>query len=166
MSESQGNTVHHLGALRIADVWPVADDIAFAVNQPSVEDMLVQSIQSQTLKVVGECLNALSRRCLLDLCKAWPRLLSVAGVASRGARRYPRESWQWAEMKEAVELALCYAEQPESLKWQDADAVIRGYALTAAEAAESRLESEIGTADYVRVQGNAAVYRSFAEGRS
>lgn len=133
------------------------------ISQPTpVKDALCQSIQVHALKAAGQVLNALQRRCLLDLCASWPRLLTVAGVQSRGARRYPRQAWEWQEMKEAVELALCYAEQPESLKWQDADATLRGYALVAAEATES----QIGNGDhYAMLTLNAAIYRAFAEGR-
>lgn len=127
-----------------------------------LKQQLESSIASHALKTAGEVLNALQRRCLLDVCASWPRLLKVTGVTSRGARRYPRQAWEWQEMKEAVEMALRYAEQPESLKWQEADATLRGYALVAAEATES----QIGNGDhFLMLTHNAATYRAFAEGR-
>lgn len=132
---------------------------------PSTEDMLVQSIQAHALKTAGEVLNALHRGCLLDVCASWPRLLKVAGVTSLGARRAPREGWAYAELREAVELALVYAEQPTSIHWQQADATLRGYVLETAAAIESRLDRADVSADSLRVAGLVDAYRAFAEGR-
>lgn len=132
---------------------------------PSTEDMLVQSIQAHALKTAGEVLSALHRACLPDLCKTWPRLLKVAGVTSLGARRSPRQSWAFTEMREAVELALCYAEQPTSLHWQQADATIRGYARDTADAIESRLDRSDVSAESLRVAALVDSFRAFAEGK-
>jgi len=140
-----------------------------AFSEAAVVSRLIQTIQSQAIKAVGETLNALQRRSLLDLCAAWPRLLKVAGVVSLGARSHARDGWQWGDMEDAVKLALCYAEQPHSLKWQEADALIRGYAFTAALATESRMavyEVECEPAHLETIKRNAATYRAFAEGRS
>ena len=121
---------------------------------------------THALKAAGEVLNALRRACLPDLCASWPRLLKVAGVTSLGARRSPRQSWAFTEMREDVELALCYAEHPESLHWQQADATIRGYARDAALAIESRLDRSDVSAESVRVAGLVDAYLAFAEGRN
>lgn len=130
-----------------------------------ITDMFVQSLQAQAVKAAGDVLNALNRGCLLDLCAAWPRLLKMVSVVPSGARAYSRQRWEWTEMREAVELALVYAEHPESLHWQRADALVRGYAMQAAHAAESRIASEIGAQNLDTHTRNAETYRAFAEGR-
>lgn len=159
------DTKGHTGPVRVhleksGPAFSQQDDFRFV-------DHLVQSLQSGALKSAGEVLNALRRRCLLDVCASWPRLLMAAGVTSLGARRLPRERWEWDEMREAVELALCYAEQPDSLKWQEADATLRGYAANAALVAQSHLGNVLLTAeDAARIRVNVITYRAFAEGRA
>jgi hypothetical protein len=129
--------------------------------------MLMQSIQSQAIKAAGEAIDAIRRCSLPDLCAAWPRLLRIAGVTSRGALVYRHKPYVWADMREAVELALCYAEQPDSLKWQEADAFIRGHAMTCAMAIEASLLSpeSYDSESRVTMAQRAVKYRAFAEGR-
>lgn len=145
--------------------WP-RDDSRVGEPMVPVRNMLVESLQAQALTAVGHVLNSLQRRCLIDLCAQWPRLLKLAGVKSSGYRRQPREQWAWAEMTEAVIIALCYSEHPDSLKWQDADSTLRGYAMQAAHASQSHLDGgELSLDDVVRVQRNHQTYLDFAEGR-
>ncbi len=153
---------HDLGAL-----WnepPEHPRPIILANEPSVDDALAQSHQSHALQCAGEVLNAINRRCLLDLCASWPRLMTVAGAESCGFRLYPRKAWAWVELKEAVETALVYAKYPQQRKWQEADAVLRGYALECALSAESRTRLECGDDYYPLLQQHAARYRQFAEG--
>lgn len=121
---------------------------------------------AQALVAAGDVLRALNRRVLLDVCGSWPRLLKAAGVTSRGARCEPRWNWEWVELKEAVEIALCYADQPDSLKWQEADGLLRGFALASAELIESRLDRQDVSAESLRLAGNSDAYRAFGEGRA
>lgn len=146
------------------DVNRIIEEKLRAPYVPVVERM-AQSLRSDSLKVAGEVLNSIKRCCLLDLCASWPRLLNIAGVTSRGARRFPRQHWVWTDLRDCVELALCYAEHPESLHWQDADATIRGYALVAAEAIESRGPEDYDPEVRAIYAGKAAVYRAFGENR-
>src|SRR5688572_2281117 len=83
--------------------------------EPPIKQQLEQSLQAQAVRITAEALMALRRCVLLDVCATWPRLLTLVGVTSLGARRQPRESWAWQEMREAVEIALVYAEYPRSI---------------------------------------------------
>ena len=120
---------------------------------------------AQTSKAIGHVLNALDRRCLLDLMPAWTRLLRIHGLQLPLARTYTRPNWEWQEMRDAVALALCHCEEPHALmRWIVADGLMRGYAMTAAAAADSRVD--VADGDTARLAVNAAAYRAFAEGRS
>lgn len=131
----------------------------------SAEDRAKQEIAAHALNAAGEVLSALRRAVLLDLIRTWPRLLKVVGVTSLGARRSPRNGWAFTEMRESVELAMCYSHDPYSIHWQQADATIRGYCLEVAEGIESRLDRSDVSVDSVRSAECADLFRAFGEGR-
>lgn len=143
----------------------------------SVAEQLGASVASRTAKTVGELLNALGipRECFLDVMPAWSRLLKIQDITilrmddGTVYRAYPRLRWEFAEMREAVVLALCHLEERDQrMVWANADALLRGYAMTLAHGSESKLANprDLTDDDMERIAGNAKRYRDFAEGRS
>lgn len=145
------------------------------VSYPSpARRQLRSSLSAQTARAIGHVLNALDKRQMLDVMPAWTRLLSIMGLSvpfpgqTMVCRAYPRQSWEFPELKEAVVMALCYAETDERLvKWATADALLRGYAMTLAHGSESHLADprHLATEDIERIGRNAQAYRDFAEGK-
>lgn len=135
-----------------------------------VADQLGRSLVVQTLRIAAEVLNALDRRCFLDVMPAWGRLLKAADLQLPLSRTYPRQSWEFAEMRDAVMFALLHVEEPHALmRWIVADSLLRGYAMTLAHGSESHLSApgdHLTVADVERIQAHAKAYRAFSEGRS
>lgn len=157
--------VQHIGTMPDGD--PLDCYRVVSKAQPSVEDMLVQSIQSQALNAAGEVWNAINRACFLDLIKAWTRLLKISGVELSLVRDY-RSDWTFDQLGKDVAIALCYAEMIDTpagrQTWARVDAQLRAYAMRAAHALESRWSATDTEAKIARE--NAAKYRAFAEGRA
>jgi hypothetical protein len=136
----------------------------------TVAEQLGASLVAQTQTVLGEVLNAIQRKCLLDLMPAWNRLLKVNGIEpSPQIRTALRRDWFWNEAFDAIVMALCRCEtEYASVRWHVADMVIRGEAAIAAhDAAKSLREYETDpackeTADMLRE--HLAAYKRFAEG--
>ncbi len=131
------------------------------------------SLVAQTQTCVGEVLNAIQRKCLLDLMAAWTRLLKLNSIApSEQTREALRRDWFWGEAFDAIVMALCYCEHAEksAVRWHVADMVIRGEAALAAEHASRTLPeyaaSPDGQENAEMLRRHIALYRSFAEGRS
>lgn len=140
-------------------------------SERPVREQLEASLVAQTAKATGQLLNALQRQCFLDVMPAWARLCTMLSVSvvEPVARRYPRQSWEFTTMREAVELALCHLGESDGWqKWLEADALLRGYAMTLAHGSESHLSqtSELTIGDVERISLNATAYREFAEGRA
>lgn len=130
-----------------------------------VAEQLGRSLVAQDAKAIGDVLNAIDQRNLLGLMVAWSQLLRIHDLHVPISRAYGRPSWEWADMREAVVRALCQCQEPHALlRWMTADALMRGYAMTAASAAESRVDT--ADEDCERLAQNARAYRAFAEGRA
>lgn len=137
-----------------------------------IAEQLEASLVAQTGTTIGEVLNAIQRKCLLDLMPTWTRLLRVYGQPPSGQSRTAlRRDWFWGEALDAIAVALCYSEREGcAVKWIVADMVIRG------EAAEAAIHAERTLCDYVNspdgqetaemLQRHIATYRAFAEGKS
>lgn len=165
-------TVHDLGTLPGPRTVHIEKSFprTFA-GQPSavIESYMVQSLKSQCLRDAGQVLNAIERACFLDVMPSWERLLKTAGVTiSHIARWYPKGPVLFSDMRVAVIVALCYADQVDTAiglqKWADADALLRGCALQAAHAVESRLHPS--DPDFTLHTMHSAAYRAFAIGRA
>lgn len=142
-----------------------------------VLQQLEASVASRTAKTIGELFNALGlpRECFLDVMPAWARLLKILNVTipqvdpDRVHREYPRQGWEFHELRELVVLALCHHEERDArLHWATADAGLRGYAMRLAHGSESHLANprDLTDEDVERIGSNAVAYRDFAEGRS
>lgn len=137
----------------------------------AVADMLGASLVAQTGTAIGDVLNAIQRKCLLDLMAAWTRLLNVYHVTpSEQSRTALRRDWFWGEAFDAIVMALCRCETEHALvRWHVADMLIRGEAAIAAEDASRALAPYDAlsepTPDLDTARENLAAYRKFAEGR-
>ena len=178
--QAQGDgdpTVWDLGYLTSTEANGVARRLMHLEKSgPAFSQQLEDSVASRTAKTIGELLNALGlpRECFLDVMPAWSRLLKILNITIHRTdyggvlRLYPRQSWEFAEMREVVVLALCHQEERDALHhWTTADATLRGYAMTLAHGSESHLAKPqtLADEDVARIRGNAVAYRSFAEGR-
>ncbi len=156
----QARRILHLEQSRRPDFVPM-----------TVAEQLGASLVAQTGTAIGEVLNAIQRKCLLDLMPAWTRLLKVYGITVNGQSRTAlRRDWFWGEAFDAIVMALCYGETEYGpAKWLVADMVLRGEAAVAAEhAARSLREYEAspeGRENADMLRENLAAYRAFAEGR-
>lgn len=135
----------------------------------AVADQLGASLVAQTQTAVGECFNAIQRKCLLDLIAAWARLLKINSIEPCEQRRTAlRRDWFWGEAQDAIVMALCRCETEHAkVRWYVADMLIRGEAAEAAEHAfvslreYNRPESQ-DVAEMLR--RNLKTYRDCAEG--
>lgn len=168
-----------IGAGRIQDAAPIfnAEEVNTLVDylresERPARRQLEASLVAQTGTTIGEVLNAIQRKCLLDLMPTWTRLLRVYGQPPSGQSRTAlRRDWFWGEALDAIAVALCYSEREGcAVKWIVADMVIRG------EAAEAAIHAERTLCDYVNspdgqetaemLQRHIATYRAFAEWKS
>ena len=191
MKNSDDSTVHDLGTMpvepegplhylyahppdcgeeslrRLQIAWARVD----AVTEPApLATQLAQSLQLQTCTLIGECYNAIDRKCLLDLIPAWARLkvaLELPVPLSDKAHACLRRDWFWGEARTYLTQALCYGER-EYPKWHVLDMLIRGEAREAIAPAELSL-TQYDTPECQDVcemlRRNLKTYRDCAEGK-
>jgi hypothetical protein len=137
----------------------------------TVADQLGASLVAQTQTTIGEVLNAIQRKCLLDLMAAWTRLLKINGIEPSHQRRTAiRRDWFWGECFDAIVMAMCRCEtEHAAARWHVADMLIRGEAAYAAIHASRSLLTYEGNPEVKDVadmlRQNLAAYTAFSEGR-
>lgn len=166
--DSRPLVVHDLGTM---PVRPLGFHLELCGPALQPIDRQVRTKQLEMATAIGEVYNAIDRRCLIDLLKAWSRLLPVAGVTPiiQPEYAYRPEHWFWKEAQEAISIALCYCEFSEQarVKWHAADCILRGEASRQARRAEGHLPTYQSAPDiYGTLLENIAVYQAFSEGRA